>query len=598
MSRKKYRRTQTKAQSQTLDGYARGEFVANLETVSALKLGEILVKQGVIQKEQLSKALDEQKKTGAKLTMILGTQGVKEPDILKALEKEYKIPSVDLGSFQIPQTVLDAVPRELCEKNLIIPVNRVAGTLVVAFSDPSKLSLREDLRFLTRSKIQVVVASERAIQEALEKYHGPKVQDIAQSMQDDLGGDDIEVANQVETIDSDASANDEPIIKFVNAILMEAVRKKASDIHFEPYEKKFRVRYRVDGNMIEAATQPNTVGPALSSRLKIMAKLDIAERRRPQDGRIKVKYKGGMDIDFRVSVLPTMWGEKVVLRLLDKSNLQLDMTKLGFEPEDLAIFKSVIKTPQGLILITGPTGSGKTTTIYSALAELNQPDVNISTAEDPVEFNLDGINQVQMNPDIDLNFANALRSFLRQDPDIIMVGEIRDLETAEISMKAASTGHLVVSTLHTNDAPQTINRLVDMGIPPYILTSTVSLIVAQRLVGRICESCKTKIDVKPEVLVDLGVDPKDVDKYSNLYKGTGCATCNKTGIKGRLAIFEVMQMTDGIRECILRGGNSLELRSLARQEGMRTLRRSALLKLQRGETTIEEVVNTSVKDTA
>lgn len=567
--------------------------------MSAIKIGEILVKQGVIQKELLSKALDEQKKTGAKLSVILGGQGVKESEILKALEKEYRVPSVDLNAFQIPQVVLDSIPREICEKNLVIPISKVAGTLVVAFSDPSKMSLREDLRFLTRSKIQVVIASEKAIQDALEKYHGPKVQDIAQKMQDNLAEDfDLEIANQVQSIDSDASANDEPIIKFVNAILMEAVRKKASDIHFEPYEKRYRVRYRVDGNMIEAAAQPASVGPALSSRLKIMSKLDIAERRRPQDGRIKVKYKGGQDIDFRVSVLPTIWGEKVVLRLLDKSNLQLDMTKLGFEPEDLAIFKKAIQVPQGLLLITGPTGSGKTTTIYSALAELNQPDVNISTAEDPVEFNLEGINQVQMNPDIDLNFANALRSFLRQDPDIIMVGEIRDLETAEISMKAANTGHLVVSTLHTNDAPQTVARLVDMGIPPYIVTSTVTLIVAQRLVGKICTSCKTEIQVKPEVLMDLGVDPRSLAEYSRLFKGTGCANCNNTGIKGRLAIFEVMQMTDRIRECILRGANSMELRSLAREEGMRTLRRSALLKLKRGETTIEEVVNASVKDTA
>ena len=568
--------------------------------MSALKLGEILVKQGVIQPDQLSKALDEQKKSGAKLTLILNQQGIKEQQILKALEKHYQVPSVDLTSFQIQPTVLEMIPRELCEKSLILPIQKVGTTLVVAFSDPGNIFLRDDLRFLTRCKIQVVVASEKAIMDALEKYHGPKVQDIAQTMMQDsaVSDDDLEIATSAgaEVIDSDASANDEPIIKFVNAILMEAVRKKASDIHFEPYEKRYRVRYRVDGLMIEAAAQPPNIGPALSSRLKIMAKLDIAERRRPQDGRIKVKYKGGMDIDFRVSVLPTIWGEKVVLRLLDKTNLQLDMTKLGFEPEDLLIFKEAIRQPQGLLLITGPTGSGKTTTIYSALAELNQPDVNICTAEDPVEFNLEGINQVQMNPDIDLNFSNALRSFLRQDPDIIMVGEIRDLDTAEISMKAASTGHLVVSTLHTNDAPQTINRLVDMGIAPYIVTSTVTLIVAQRLVGKICESCKTAIEVKPEVLINLGVDPQEVSSYK-IFKGMGCATCNKTGIKGRLAIFEVMSMSDHIKQLILTGANAMELRQLARKEGMRTLRRSALLKLRRGETTIEEVVNASVRDT-
>jgi type IV pilus assembly protein PilB len=348
--------------------------------------------------------------------------------------------------------------------------------------------------------------------------------------------------------------------------------------------------------MIEAASQSNASAPAISSRIKIMSKLDIAEKRRPQDGRIKIRTAQGREMDFRVSVMPTLWGEKVVMRLLDKSSLQVDMTKLGMEIEDLSIFKEAIYQPQGLVLITGPTGSGKTMTIYSALSELNKPDVNISTAEDPVEFNFDGINQVQMNPDIDLNFASALRAFLRQDPDIILVGEIRDLETAEIAIKAASTGHLVVSTLHTNDAPATVARLTEMGIPPYIVTSTVSLIVAQRLVGKICEGCKVPVNVDKATLIKLGVAEENLGEYSAIYKGKGCTTCNNTGIKGRSAIFELMPMTMEIREAILNGCSQAELRILARKQGMRTLRQSGLLKLKRGVTTVEEVLNASVKD--
>jgi type IV pilus assembly protein PilB len=347
--------------------------------------------------------------------------------------------------------------------------------------------------------------------------------------------------------------------------------------------------------LVEATTPPVTMGPALSSRLKIMSKLDIAEKRRPQDGRLKVRTTKGKEMDFRVSVLPTLWGEKVVLRLLDKSNLQLDMTKLGFEEDDLRLFKSCIALPQGMILITGPTGSGKTTTIYSALYELNQTDTNISTAEDPVEFNLEGINQVQMNSDIDLNFSSTLKSFLRQDPDVIMVGEIRDYETAEISFKAASTGHLVVSTLHTNDAPATIIRLTEMGVQPYIITSTLNLIVAQRLVGKICESCKVPIEVPPQTLINLGIAQAELKDYQPM-KGRGCANCNNTGIKGRDAIFELLYMNEKMKEAILKGATTGQLRYLAREQGMRTLRRSALLKLKRGITTIEEVLNASVKD--
>lgn len=562
-----------------------------------MKLAEILVKMGLVRPEQMSKAMDDQRKGGQRLSQVLVQQGlVKDNQILKALEKHYGIPGVDLNTFQVQAGVTDLVNREYCEKNMLIPIQKVGDTtLVVAMLDPGQVQVRDDLRFLTRRKIQAVLATELGIASAIEKYFGANVRDIVKEVEDDLDAEPDIILAGAESIDSTADGDEGPIIKFVNAILSEAIRKKASDIHFEPYEKKFRVRYRVDGSMVEATSQPAGSGPAIASRLKIMSKLDIAEKRRPQDGRIKVRYKGGKDMDFRVSVMPTIWGEKVVCRLLDKSNLQLDMTKLGFEPEDLEIFKDIIKMPQGMVLITGPTGSGKTTTIYSALYELNQPDVNISTSEDPVEFNLEGINQLQVNTDIGLTFAAALRTFLRQDPDIIMVGEIRDLETAEIAAKAASTGHLVVSTLHTNDAPQTVTRLVEMGVAPFVVTSTIELIVAQRLVGKICDSCRAPMDVTPQVLLDLGVEPKEVKEYK-VYYGRGCNTCNNSGIKGRIAIFEIMVMSDKIKEAVLNGATSAQLRMLARQEGMRTLRRSALLKLKRGETSIQEVLNASVRD--
>ncbi|MBX2993549.1 MAG: type IV-A pilus assembly ATPase PilB [Bdellovibrionaceae bacterium] len=562
------------------------------------KIGEILVKQGLVRPEQLARALEESRKNNSKLTATLVQLGfVKDQQVLKALEKHYQLPGVDLNTFAIQQQALDLVNRDFCDRHSLIPIQKVGETtLVVAFSDPTQIQIRDDLRFLTRRKIQPVVSTETSIHVAIEKYFGANVSDIVREVEQAQDAEEVEIQFGVgpETIDS-GSEEEGPIIKFVNAIMTEAIRKKASDIHFEPYEKKFRVRFRIDGNMVEANSQPNSAAAAIASRIKIMSKLDIAEKRRPQDGRIKVRYKGGKDMDFRVSVMPTVHGEKVVLRLLDKSNLQLDMTKLGFEQEDLALFKDEIHRPQGMILITGPTGSGKTVTIYSALSELNKPDVNISTAEDPVEFNLDGINQLQVNPDIGLTFANALRSFLRQDPDVIMVGEIRDLETAEIAAKAASTGHLVVSTLHTNDAPQTVTRMVEMGVAPYVVTSTVSLIVAQRLVGRICEACKTPVEVQPQVLLSLGVPQNEIAEY-HVYQGRGCNTCNNTGIKGRIAIFEFMKMSEKMKEAILGGASANQLRTLARQEGMRTLRRSALLKLKRGETTIQEVLNASVRD--
>lgn len=568
--------------------------------MAGIKLGEILVRQGLVKPEQMAKALDEQKKSNGKLSQILIQQGViKDIQILKAMESAYQLPGLDLNNFEIPKTVTQLIPRDVCEKNLLIPVQKVGNnTLVVAFSDPGNVTVRDDLRFITRCKIQPVVATEAAVAASIERYYGATAQGLTKQVEEAQNAEDQQSMTMTgtEAVDfGQGSVEDSPIVKFVHAVLTDAIRKKASDIHFEPYEKRFRVRFRIDGAMVEAVTQSNTSAPAISSRVKIMAKLDIAEKRRPQDGRIKIRA-GTKEMDFRVSVLPTIWGEKIVMRLLDKANLQLDMTKLGMEPEDLVLFKECIYQPQGLLLITGPTGSGKTTTIYSALAELNQPDVNISTAEDPVEFNFDGINQVQMNPEINLTFASALRSFLRQDPDIIMVGEIRDLETAEIAMKAASTGHLVVSTLHTNDAPQTISRLTEMGIAPFIVASTINLIVAQRLVGRICENCKAPVEVDDKTLINLGVEESELSEYK-IFKGRGCAACNGMGIKGRSAIFELMRMNEAMKEAIIKGASAQDLRVLAKKQGMRTLRRSALLKLKRGITSIEEVLNSSVSDT-
>ncbi len=559
------------------------------------KLAEILSKQGLIRPDQLQQAILHAQKNKSKLGSAIVAMGfLKDSQILRAVEKQFGVPGVDVAQFDVDQNILTLLQKDFCEKNMIIPISKAGSTLVVAFTDPSNLQVRDDLRFITKCKIQPVVATEISISTAIDKFYGAIRQ--SQIAINKENSDDVIEAVQTSIEVGESSSIDAPIVKFVNGILMEAIKRRASDIHFEPYEKKFRVRIRIDGNLIETATPPIASGPAISARIKIMSKMDIAERRRPQDGRLKIQLKNeGREMDFRVNTVPTLWGEKVVMRLLDKNSLQLDMTKLGFEPDDLALFKEVIQMPQGMVLITGPTGSGKTVTIYSALFELNKTDVNISTAEDPIEFNLEGINQVQMNSEIDLNFSTALRAFLRQDPDIIMVGEIRDLETAEISFKAASTGHLVVSTLHTNDAPTTITRLTEMGIAPYLITSTLNLVVAQRLLGRNCEICKEPVKVPDSTLINLGVVPADIPQYT-LFKGKGCMTCNNTGIKGRIAIFELMPITEKIKEMILSNASAVELRNACRQMGFKTLRRSALLKLARGQTTIEEVLNSSVRD--
>lgn len=561
-------------------------------------LGELLVTENILNISQLEEARREQKNHGGRLSSALVRLGfVNDRELADFLGKQYEVPSIDLEQFEIEEEAIKSISREVCEKHIVVPVSKAGNILIVAFADPSNMFVRDDLSFVSRCKIEVVVAPEMAIVKAIEKYYSKGKQDLGSVVNEMETSDEALNFTQslqaqlIEQGDSDMG----PIVKFVNVMLGEAIKLKASDIHIEPYEKRLRVRYRIDGLLHEKSQPPSGVAAGLASRIKIMARLDIAERRRPQDGRIKVKTQAGMEVDFRVSVLPTLFGEKIVMRLLDKSNLKLDMTILGFDEKDLKIFQEKIMEPQGLVLVTGPTGSGKTTTLYSALATVNDPQINISTAEDPVEFNLDGVNQVQINSDIGFNFAEALRSFLRQDPDVILVGEIRDLETAEIAFKAASTGHLVLSTLHTNDAPSTISRLLDMGVQPYLITSTVTLIVAQRLAGRICERCKAPHPVEPKVLIDAGVKPDEVDQYV-VMRGEGCGTCNGSGIKGRVAIYEVMQMSTPLREIILKEGSPVEIKRAAIKGGMRSLRQAALQKLKDGLVSLEEVLTATIKD--
>lgn len=564
-------------------------------------IGELLVREKLIDITQLEEAKKEQKNHGGRLASTLVRLGfIKDSQLSGFLAEQYGVAAIDLDNFELDAEAVKALPREICEKHCVVPVSRSGNTLVVAFADPSNMFIRDDLNFISRCKIEVVVAPEMAIQKAIERYYARGANSLGGLSQQLEESEDVQNLNFTASLEAqmlDGAGQEElgPLVKFVNIMLAEAIKLKASDIHIEPYEKRFRVRFRIDGSLHEKVQPPAGVANALASRIKIMSKLDISERRLPQDGRLKVKTPTGMEVDFRVSVLPTLFGEKIVMRLLDKQNLKLDMTKLGFEEDDLALFKKCIDQPQGLVLVTGPTGSGKTTTLYSALWSVNDPQMNISTAEDPVEFNLDGINQVQVNPKIKFNFAEALRSFLRQDPDVILVGEIRDLETAEVAFKAASTGHLVLSTLHTNDAPSTVSRLLDMGVQGFLITSTVSLIVAQRLAGRNCEKCRVPQKVEPEVLIGLGVNPEEVASY-NVMKSEGCSFCNGTGIKGRVAIYELMTMTDTLRVAILKNANPVELKEAAIRGGMKSLRQAALLKLKSGLISVEQVINTTVKD--
>ena len=560
------------------------------------RLGELLVRENLISVQQLRKAQQEQQKTGTRIgTALIKTGAIEESKLTDFLSKQYGVPAINLRDFDIDPEIIKLVPKDVAEKHLVIPVNRAGPSLIVAMCDPSNIYAVDDLKFLTGYNIESVVASEPSIREAIERYYaekGPSLEEIVGEV-----ADDVEVSrDHVEEVDDIAkAADDAPVVKLVNLILLDAIKKGASDIHVEPYEKDFRVRFRIDGGLYDVMKPPMKLKNAITSRLKIMAELDISERRLPQDGRIKIKMGGGKEMDFRVSVCPTLFGEKVVLRLLDKSNLQLDMTKLGFDPEPLKWFKEAIDRPYGMVLVTGPTGSGKTTTLYSALSSLNTIDVNVCTAEDPVEFNFAGINQVQMHDEIGLNFASALRSFLRQDPDTIMIGEIRDFETAEIAVKAALTGHLVLSTLHTNDAPGTISRLLNMGIEPFLVTASVNMILAQRLCRKLCQNCKRPSDVAEQALLDAGVPPDRVGSFT-VYEPTGCRDCNDRGYRGRLAVYEVMPLWDGLKELVINGASAAELRQEAIRLGMSTLRMSALAKMMAGVTTLGEVVANTAPD--
>lgn len=570
--------------------------------MSAVKktLGELLVRESVIDFEQLEQARRDQKENGGRLTSSLIRLGlVKESELADFLGKQFGLPTIDLNHFEIDPEVIKMVTRQICEKHCVIPVSKAGKSLVVAFADPSNIYVKDDLALLTRCKIEVVVSSEPSIQAAIERYYGQnntqKFESLASEME---ASGDIQAADAsaTEILDQEGGTDEGPIVKFVTTMLTEAIRMKASDIHIEPYEKRLRVRFRLDGNLYEKTNPPSGAAAAIVNRVKIMSKMDIGERRRPQDGRLKVRLKNGKEVDFRVNTTPTLFGEKVVLRILDKSNLQVDLTKLGFEPDDLLKFKEALNRPQGMVLVTGPTGSGKTTTLYSGLAELNKSDVNLCTAEDPIEFNLDGINQVQMNPSIQFNFADALRAFLRQDPDVIMIGEIRDRETAEMAYKAASTGHMVLSTLHTNDATSTIARLIDIGVEAYMVAEGTTLVVAQRLMRRVCPRCAVDHKVPTDVLIKIGVKESDLADFKNLKKGEGCTDCADTGYRGRVAIFEVLPITYEIKEAILKSKSALDIKKIALQNGMRSLRQSALLKLKQGVSTVEEVLNSSVGD--
>ena len=567
------------------------------------RLGEILVRDSLISQDQLKQALDYQKREGGRLGTCLVKLGlVSDEDITAVLSRQYGVPSINLKFYEVDPTVIKLIPQETAVRYQIVPLSRVGSTLTIAMTDPTNVFAMDDIKFMTGFNVEPVVASETAISEAIGKFYGAveSVEELDKVMKD-LAGEEAALELSQEEADMDLAsleraAEEAPIIKLVNLILTDAVKRGASDIHVEPYEKEYRVRFRIDGVMQTVMTPPLKLKDAITSRIKIMAKLDISEKRLPQDGRIMIKYaKDGKkkELDFRVSTVPTLFGEKVVMRLLDKENLRLDMTKLGFEQESLDKFTRAILRPYGMVLVTGPTGSGKTNTLYSSVARLNTPDTNIMTAEDPVEFQLPGINQVQMKEQIGLNFASALRAFLRQDPNIILVGEIRDFETAEIAVKAALTGHLVLSTLHTNDAPSTISRLMNMGIEPFLVATSVNLIAAQRLVRRICSQCKEPMNITPQALADAGYTPEEA-KTTTVYHGRGCGTCNNTGYKGRVALYEVMEVTDELKELILVGASALELKKKALETGMITLRRSGLIKVAAGMTTLEEVIRETV----
>jgi len=560
------------------------------------RLGELLIRENLISSRDLEDAQHDASQTGGRLGYSLTKLGyIAESELTNFLSKQYGVPSINLSEFEIDDDVINIVPKEVAQKHRCIPINRAGASLIVAMSDPSNIYAIDDLKFITGYNIEVVVASEAAVEEAFQRYYERVSYEEVMEGFDEEEIDFSEESEDVNVVDLEKASGEAPVVRLVNMILINAIKKGSSDIHIEPYEKKMRVRYRIDGVLYEEMNPPLRLKNALCSRLKIMSSLDIAERRLPQDGRIKLKLGKGREMDYRVSVLPTMFGEKVVLRLLDKSALQLDMTKLGFDEKPLEDFQHQIYQPYGMVLVTGPTGSGKTTTLYSALSELNKATSNISTAEDPIEYNLHGINQVQMHDDIGLNFATALRAFLRQDPDIIMVGEIRDFETAEIAVKAALTGHLVLSTLHTNDAPSTVNRLLNMGVEPFLVTASVNLILAQRLARKICPDCTEEVPTSPQMLIDLGMAPEEAASVS-LRAGRGCRACNSTGYRGRVALYEVMPLTEELKEMVLQGASTAEIKAEAIRLGMQTLRQAGIIKITEGVSTPEEIVRVTAAD--
>ncbi len=564
-------------------------------SVMATKIGEMLLKGNLITQEQLRTALETQKKTKERIGSVLVKEGtIKEQELLSFLGRQFNIPVVDLGKYEINPEVVRLLPEDMVQKNMALPINRVGAKLIVAVADPSNMAILDAIGFKTGYAVELVLASEKEITSAINKFFDQSLEfkDIISELDDEL---EVVRDEEVDVSELERGLDDAPVVKLVNFILTDAIKRRSSDIHVEPYEKEFRVRYRVDGVLYEVMRPPLKMRNAISSRLKILASLDIAERRLPQDGRIKLKIGKGREMDFRVSTLPTIYGEKTVLRLLDKSSLELDMTKLGFERDQLNDFLEAIHRPYGMVLVTGPTGSGKTTTLYSALSDLNKTSDNISTCEDPVEFNFAGINQVQIKEEIGLTFAASLRSFLRQDPDIIMVGEIRDYETAEIAVKAALTGHLVLSTLHTNDAPSTVTRLLNMGIEPFLVSSSLNLILAQRLARRVCANCSEEIKIPPKALSDAGMSPDRLARV-RLRRGKGCEECNKTGFRGRVALYEVMPVREEIKDLVLRGGSALEIKREAIRLGMKTLRQAGLTKVEEGVTTLEEILRVTAPD--
>ncbi len=570
------------------------------------QIGELLLKSNYITPEQLETALQHQRQHGGRLGSILISLGyVEDDDITSLLSKKYGVPSINLSFFEIDPSVIKLIPVDVAQKYMVVPLSRVGSTLTVASADPTNVFAMDDIKFMTGFNVEPVVATEASIMEALEKYYGTPHSIELKKVYDQIAGEkesleldlDPNLDDEEVSIDQlQQSSEEAPIIKLVNLILAESLKRGASDIHVEPYEKDFRVRFRIDGILYNIMNPPLRLRDAITSRIKIMAKMDISEKRLPQDGRIKIrtKFNGKQkEIDYRVSSLPTLFGEKIVLRILDRDMLPLDMSKLGFEEASLKRIESAILKPYGMVLVTGPTGSGKTSTLYAALNRLNTPETNIMTAEDPVEYNFPGINQVQIKEQIGLTFASALRSFLRQDPNIILVGEIRDFETTEIAIKAALTGHLVLSTIHTNDAPSTISRLLNMGIEPFLVATSVHLICAQRLIRKVCMDCRTDVKTPLPALIKAGFTEEEA-KNVHTYKGQGCKTCNGTGYKGRIGMYEVMEISEDIQELILVGASAREIRHKAIEQGMLTLRQSGLAKVKAGLTTLDEVLKETV----